>query len=226
MTKGSPTCGQDFLVFKEIFDAYIPVGREKRNEAAAHENSLARLGRGSKENAGRTFSVEEWGEKCKFLAKLVTKNGINPIMAKIGDAARREEVVKMCLDVLGDGGGGSMGTRTDENHLYPEEIRDKIEEVVTILAEAGVSAEDLERFSCSLHIVDSLTSACLRPQDSLGCLACGAYIKKGSLVFRLPPVGKNSASLLRNAAGMVVHHKKAKEIEGGSFLLLFCSFWC
>lgn len=225
MTKGSPTRDLDSLVLKEIFDGYTPVGKEKRNEAAAHENSLARLGRGSKQNAGRTFSVEEWEDKCKFLADLVEENGIDPIMAKIGDAARREEVVAMCLEVLGDGGEASMGTRTDEIHLYPEAHRDSIDEVVGILAKAGVSAEDLERFSCSLHIVDSLTSACLRPQDSLGCLACKAYIKNGRLVFVLPPVGKNSTALLRNAAGMVVHHKKAKEITGGSFVL-FCSFWC
>lgn len=95
MTKGNPTRDLDSLVLKEIFDGYTPVGKEKRSEAAAHENSLARLGRGSKQNAGRTFSVEEREDKCKFLADLVEENGIGPIMAKIEDAARREKVVAM-----------------------------------------------------------------------------------------------------------------------------------
>ncbi|CAN0297833.1 unnamed protein product, partial [Pylaiella littoralis] len=130
--------------------------------ANAHENSLSRLGNGSKVDKGRTFSIEDWKDKCKFLADLVEENGIKPIMAKIGDAVRRKEVIEMCLDVLHDGGGATIGKRDDERHLYPEKYEEQIDEVVGVLAKAGVSTEDLERFSCALHILDSLTSACLR----------------------------------------------------------------
>ncbi|CAM9665995.1 unnamed protein product, partial [Pylaiella littoralis] len=112
----------------------------------------------------------------------------------------------MCLDVLHDGGGATIGKRDDERHLYPEKYEEQIDEVVGVLAKAGVSTEDLERFSCALHILDSLTSACLRPQDSLGCLACKAYVKNGRLVFVLPPVGKNSRTLVKSVIGMVVNH--------------------
>lgn len=186
----SSTKDQDLRVLNSIFDGYDPVASDKRNEANAHENSLSRLGNGSKVDKGRTFSIEDWKDKCKFLADLVEENGIKPIMAKIGDAVRRKEVIEMCLDVLHDGGGATIGKRDDERHLYPEKCEEQIDEVVGVLAKAGVSTEDLEWFSCALHILDSLTSAYLRPQNSLGCLACKAYVKNGRLVFVLPPVGK------------------------------------
>lgn len=205
-------------VLKHIFKAYIPVAMEKRNEAAAHENNLARVGRGSKVNAGRTFSVDEWDAKCETLCKLVRENGIDPIMEKIGDDETRAKVIAMCLEVLQDGGGASMGTRTDESHLYPDNHKELIDEAVGVLAKAGVSVEDLERFSCALHVVDSLTAACLRPQDSLGCMACKAYVKNGRLMFLLPVVGKNSRTLLKNSSGMVVNHVKADETTGESFI--------
>eukprot|EP00903_Cladosiphon_okamuranus_P018863 g17350.t2 len=206
----SPTWEHDKVVLNKIFDAYAPVATAKRDEAAVHENNLARIGRGNKVNKGRT--MHEWNTELKTLGKLAKECGIDPILAKIGDANRRKGVIAMCLEVLEDGGRASMGTRPDESHMYPEMHRDEIDKVVDVLANAGVSAEDLERFSCALHIIDSLTSACLRPQDSLGCMARKAYIRNGRLVFVLPSVAKNSKSLLRSAAGMVVHHIKADEI--------------
>lgn len=213
---------RDRGVLKNIFDAYDPVAAEKRNEAAAWENDLPRLGHGSKVNKGRTFSNKDWEGKCRFLADRVKACGIDPIMRAIGDDVHREKVVKLCLDVLADGDGYEMGIRTDESHLYPEERRLEIDEAVRVLDNAGVSAEDLERFSGALHILDSLTSACLRPQDSLGCLACKAYMKKDRLVFVLPSVGKNSRALLRHANGMVVNHLKAAEATG---VCVWCKKW-
>ena len=217
VVKSSLSKAQDLDVLGCIFQAYEPVANDKRNEAAAHENDLARIGHGSKVNAGRTMS--DWEKECEFLGKLVKECGIDPVMQKIGDAGRREEVIAICLKVLEDGGGASMGTRTDENHLYPEAHRESIDKVVGVLKGGGVSVEDLERFSGALHILDSLTSACLRPQDSLGCLACRAYIKNGRLVFRLPSVAKNSVTLLKSAAGMVVNHVKDEATTGGPFFV-------
>ncbi|CAM9778348.1 unnamed protein product, partial [Pylaiella littoralis] len=60
----------------------------------------------------------------KCFADLVDENGIKPIMAKIGDAVRRKEVIEMCLDVLHDGGGATIGKRDDERHLYPEKYEE------------------------------------------------------------------------------------------------------
>lgn len=118
-----------------------------------------------------------------------------------------------------------MGRRLTEEHLYPEEHKQWINKVVEDLASKRVSAEDLENFSGALHILDSLTAACLRPQDSLGCLACQAYMKNGRLVFVLPPKGKNSVSLARNVNGMVVNHAKSERTTGkfisGCVVLLY-----
>ncbi|CAN0312736.1 unnamed protein product, partial [Hapterophycus canaliculatus] len=63
-------------------------------------------------------------------------------------------------------------------------------------------------------------SACLRPQDSLGCLACKAYVKNGRLVFVLPPVGKNSRTLVKSVIGMVVNHAKDERTTGPFAVML------
>lgn len=208
----------DSNVLGKIFQAYEPVATQIRNEAAAHENSLARIGRGSKVNSGRTMA--DWEGECKFLGRLVKECGIDPVMQKIGDAGRQKEVIEMCLEVLKDGDGVTSGTRVDGSHLYPEAHRESIDKVVDVLYKGFFSAEDLERFSGALHILDSLTSACLRPQDSLGCLAGRACIKNDRLVFRLPSVAKNSVTLLESASGMVVNHVKDEITTGGSFFRL------
>lgn len=156
-----PSKKRDSEVLEQIFDAYEPVATQIRNEAAAHENSLARIGRGSKVNSGRTMA--EWEGECKFLGRLVEECCIDPVTQKIGDAGRQKEVIEVFLKVLKDGDGVTSGTRVDESHLYPEAHRESINNVIDVLYKVGVSAEDLERFSGALHILDSLTSACLRP---------------------------------------------------------------
>ena len=95
----------------------------------------------------------------------------------------------MCMKVLEDTGGVSLGKRDNEDHLYPEEHQKEIDQVVkALLCTAGVTAKDLEMFSS--FFLDSLMVACLRPQDSLGFRACKAYVKDGSLEFVLPSVCK------------------------------------
>ncbi|CAN0158023.1 unnamed protein product [Ectocarpus sp. 4 AP-2014] len=148
------------------------------------------------------------------MANLVEKNGIKPFMDKLGGADRREEVKSMCMKVLEDNGGVSLGKRDNEDHLYPEEYQKEIDQVVQALLRPGVTAKDLEMFSCALHVLDSLTAACLRPQDSLGFRACKAYVKHGRLDFVLPPVCKNSNTLLKSVRGMVVKHTKSERTRG------------
>lgn len=210
----SDTSTQDWGVFRVLVNGYEPVATDKRNEANAHENSLSRLGNGSKKDKGRLFDVQEWEDKVDWLRDLVEKNGIKPIMDKLGDADRQKEVIDMCMEVLHDKGGSSLGKRQNEDHLYPEGYKLRIDEVVEVLSGAGVSAKDLEMFSCALHILDSFTAACLRPQDSLGFLACQAHRKRGRLVFVLPPIGKNSNTLVKSVLGMVVNHTKADRTAG------------
>lgn len=96
------------------------------------------------------------------------------------------------MEVLSDKRGRLLGKRENEDHLYPAEYQQQIDEVVKALSDEGVTAKDLEMFSCALHILDSLTAARLRPQDSLRFRACRAYVRNGRLEFFLPPVGKNS----------------------------------
>lgn len=210
----SNTADQDWGVFLKLVEGYDPVASDKRNEANAHENSLSRLGNGSKKDKGRLFDVKEWDDKVDWMGNLVEKNGIKPIMDKLGGADRRKEVEKMCLEVLSDKGGRLLGKRENEDHLYPAEYQKQIDEVVKALSDEGVTANDLEMFSCALHILDSLTAACLRPQDSLGFRACRAYVRNGRLEFVLPPVGKNSNTLVKSVLGMVVNHTKADRTAG------------
>lgn len=95
----SDTAEQDWGVFRKLMDDYDPVASDKRNEANAHENSLSRLGNGSKKDKGRLFDVKEWDDKVDWLGKLVETNGIKPIMDKLGGADRRKEVEEMCMKV-------------------------------------------------------------------------------------------------------------------------------
>ncbi|CAM9311581.1 unnamed protein product, partial [Hapterophycus canaliculatus] len=216
----SNTKDQDWGVFRILVDGYEPVASDKKNEVNAHENSLSRLGNGSKKDKGRLFDVQEWNNRVDWMGDLVEKNGIRPIMDKIGDVDRQKEVVAMCLEVLHDKGGKLLGKRENEDHLYPVEYEERIDEVINVLSGAGVSAQDLEMFSCALHILDSLTAACLRPPDSLWFPACKAHRKRGKLVFVLPPVGKNSNTLVKSVLGMVVNHTKADRTAGAYAVMI------
>lgn len=111
------------------------------------------------------------------------KNGIKTMLDKLGDDDRRQEVESMCMEVLEDNGDALLGKRENEDHLYPEKHRTEIDRAVEALKAAKVTAKDVEMFSCALHVLDFLTAACLRPQDSLGFRACEAYVKNGSLEF-------------------------------------------
>lgn len=210
----SSTADQDWAVFGKVVQGYESVASEKKNEATAHENSLPRLGNGSKKDKGRLFDFKEWKGKQAWVADLVEKNGIKPMLDKLGGADRRQELESMCMKVLEDNGGALLGKRKNEDHLYPEEHRKEIDQVVEALEGANVTAKDLEMFSCALHVLDSLTTACLRPQDSLGFRACEAYVKNGSLEFVFPEVCKNSSTLVRSARGMVVKHTKSERTRG------------
>lgn len=88
-----------------------------------------------------------------------------------------------------------LGKRLDESHLYPATRHEKIDEVVDLLWNSGVSDEDLASLSCALQVLDSLTAACLRPQDWLGCLASKVHVRGNRLNFVLPPECKNKDAL-------------------------------
>lgn len=117
-----------------------------------------------------------------------------------------------------------LGKRLDEDHLYPDSYRKQIEAVVDMLLDSGVSASDLASFSQGLQILDSLTAACLCPQDWLGCLASQVYVKGTRLIFVMPPECKNSEALKKSEVGLVVTHAKSDRTKGecvlASFLVL------
>ncbi|CAN0342228.1 unnamed protein product [Ectocarpus sp. 6 AP-2014] len=142
-------------------------------------------------------------------------------MDRIGeDAEGRHEVVKMCMEVLEDTSGATLkksrylGKRLDEDHLYPDSYRKQIDAVVDMLWNSGVSASDLASISQGLQILDSLTAACLRPQDWLGCLASQVYVKGTRLIFVMPPECKNSEALKKSDIGLVVTRAKSDRTEG------------
>lgn len=107
-----------------------------------------------------------------------------------------------------------LGKRLDESHLYPETRRVEIDTVVNLLWDSGVSDEDLASFSCALQILDSLTAACLRPQDWIGCLASKVHVKGTRLNFVMPLECKNKETLERSPTGLVVNHSKSKRTAG------------
>lgn len=210
------TKDQDLKVFKQIKIGYHRVSREKRSEKSVVENANEKVAFGIKWTKGRTHLVGS--DKCMngylLLEELVTRNGINSFMNKLPD---KDAVVKMCNEVL-EMNPTRIGKHTNEDHFYPAEFRDRIEQVVRHLIDDKIfSRSDISLFSWALTVMDSVLTAALRKQDTLGQLArdlhrlkCRDVQGKDIAITRclLPKYFKNKKSLENSTCGVVVNHTK------------------
>ena len=212
---------KDMIVLRSIKRAYLRVSREKRNEKSDLEDENEKIAFGVKWANGRTHLVGS--EKCRdgylLLEDLVSHNGIDSFMDRLPN---KDEVVKMCNDVL-EMNPGKIGKHKNEDHFYPKEFRDRIDGVVDHLRAHEITRSDISLFSCALTVMDSVLTAALRKQDTLGQLArdlhrlkCKDVHGKDIAVTRclLPKEFKNKKSLQNSTCGVVVNHTKDEKCAG------------
>lgn len=215
MAEFSESKTKDMDVIDCLYRNYEMVGREKKNLAKAWENRRQRMGLGSKIMNGR---MDEPGSKdaddaILFMRDLVRNNGLDPIMDEL-----ETDDLQVCYGVF-EADPREIGRREDEGHLYRKlttSVKSKVDVVMKKLEK--ITLKQWTSFSCALAILDGISAACLRPQDSLGCKARDFHIVSGLLQAVLPEEVKNTQSLLRSAHGLVVNHAKHSSCKGAEVL--------
>lgn len=150
----------------------------------------------------------------------MTRNGIDSFMDKLPD---KDQVVKMCNEVL-EMNPKKIGKHKNEDHFCPAEFKDRIDNIVQqLMVEKKVSRSDISLFSCALTVLDSVLTAALRKQDTLGQLAvdlhrlkCKDVHGKDFAITRclLPRFFKNKRALENSTCGVVVNHTKDDKCAG------------
>lgn len=212
---------KDVMMLKQIKSAYHYVSKEKRSDKSVVENDNEKIAFGNKWAKGRTHLVgsAECMNGYLLLEDLVTRNGIDSFMDKLPD---EDQVVKMCNEVL-EMNPKKIGKHKNDDHFCPAEFKDRIDKIVQHLIDEKVSRSDISLFSCASTVVDSVLTAALRKQDTLGQLArdlhrlkCKDVHGKDVAITRclLPRFFKNKRALDNSTCGVVVNHTKDDKVAG------------
>lgn len=127
----------------------------------------------------------------------------------------------MCVEVL-KREPRKFGKRKDEKHFRPDDRQVDIDGTVDAMIEGGMTTKVLAALSCALVVFDSVTTACLRNQDTLGSNARDTHIvtRKGKngtdidiLRAVLPPEFKNRQSPYQTTEGCAVNHTKDDKVK-------------
>lgn len=187
---------------EQISKDYEPVACRLRNKATIEENNNPRYGYGKKYYQGRIgkicFGWDMMGQ-LERVKDIMETNGIKPIMDKVGP-----EDIDLCMYILG-GDIHLLLRRDNEDHLKDP----RVDEIVHRLIQAGITLEVVAGFSQALAMIDAITSACLRPQDTLGCLARKVHTFEGSVRAIMPFDAKNFLTLARGNSGGAINHDKS-----------------
>lgn len=216
----SKTLDRDLEVFALMDKEYEPVAQAKKVKAEIHENGLARHGDGSKCDKGRMLAVDDEAadEAYKRMEDMMVRNSIEPVMSRLPDW---DTTTRMCVDVL-KREPRKFGKRENEKHFCPKDKRVEIECTVDAMIEGGMTTTILSALSCALVVTDSVTTACLRNEDTLGSDAKDVHIverkdanDKDVDVLRaiLPPEFKNRESLNSTTLGCAVNHSKSDVVK-------------
>lgn len=191
---------------KEISKDYEPVACRLRNKATIEENNNPRYGYGKKYYQGRIGKVcfdWEMEGQLERVKDIMEENGIKPIMDKVGP-----EDIDLCLYLLGVD-IHLLLKRENEDHLKDS----RVDAIVDRLIGAGVTLQVVSGFSQALAIIDAITSACLRLQDSLGCLPCRVHYFEGVVRAIMPFETKNFLTLARGKHGGAINHDKSDMVR-------------
>lgn len=194
---------QDLAVHKFIAEAFNDsVARTLRNKGAVVDNQNQRDRYGKKFYDGRVGKLcKGWPLKqiLEVMRTIVERNGIKPIMDEILGSEIEGSLRLLVADE------SQIDTRTNEDHLKTDWVDTTVERLIG----AGITREVVSTFSEALAIIDSISSACLRPQDALGCLARLVHFHEGELRYRMATKSKNFITLARSAHGACIDHDKS-----------------
>lgn len=171
---------EDWKVHNYISKSYNDsVARTKRNKGHVVDNENARDRFTKKFYDGRVGKLcYGWplGKLLGVMKGIVESNGIKPIMDKILPGEVENSLRMLVADEP------RIDKRTNEDHLKA----DWVDATVDRLIGAGITQQVVSTFSQALATLDSITSACLRPQDALGCLSRYVHYFEGELLYRMP----------------------------------------
>ncbi|CAN0417853.1 unnamed protein product [Ectocarpus sp. 12 AP-2014] len=223
----SKTRDEDLKIFRLMDREYDPIGQAKKVLAEIREGELARLGAGAKVVGGRMPALDDETADDDFrcVEEMMMRNSVEPFLAKVPN---RVKSIETCVDVLKRGASYNK-RRANEDHFYPRDKRKEIDSIVDQMMADGMTRKTVAALSCALHVADSVTASCLRPEDSLGCNAAdtsvmakknrdGKEINKVRAV--LPPDCKNRESLHRSNTGVAIIHTKDDVVTDGYVVMV------
>lgn len=222
----SETREEDAKFFGFLDKAYHPVGVAKKVLADIREGELARLGcSGAKVVNGRMPAPddEEGDAGFKRIEDMAMRNSIEPFLTKVPN---RVKTIEMCYEVLKRGASYNK-RRKNADHLYPKDKRADIDAVVEKMDK--VTRSVVSTFSEALQLADSVTSACLRPEDYVGVNVGDTHViskkdRDGNEVTKvrvvLPAECKNREHLHASNSGVAVNHTKDDAVADGFVVMV------
>ena len=180
---------EDWKVHNFISKSYNDsVARTQRNKGHVVDNENARDRYTKKFYDGRVGKLcHGWPlrDLLEVMKNVVERNGIKPIMDEILDSEVEGSLRLLVADEA------RLDKRTNEDHLKAEWVDTTVERR---LIGAGITRQVVSTFSQALAILDSITSACLRPQDALGCLSRYVHYFEGELRYtECPPIPRTTS---------------------------------